>query len=272
MADTQTKLQKYSAPALEKGLDILEFLSLSDVAPTLSQIAHGIGRSKNEIFRMMIVLEERGYIERRDGDLFNLTSKLAVLAGERTDNSKLAELAEPFMLRLAEETELSNHLWVPEDRETLVVINSASSSQNYGVTVQVGYRTPFYPTSPGACFLSELESETARMLQLRRLAPDASETARAEFAQRADICRSEGHVALSSLESSAISEISAPVRDGAGRLVVAALTIPHFANALTDNRREFVLDKLKAAVAQFQASIATTMPSPRRSWSAAIPS
>ena len=54
MSEQKTKLQKYSAPALEKGLDILEFLSLSDVSPTLSQLAQGIGRSKNEIFRMVI--------------------------------------------------------------------------------------------------------------------------------------------------------------------------------------------------------------------------
>ena len=49
-----TKLQKYSAPALEKGLDILELLSLSASEMSLSQIAAGVGRSKNEIFRAVV--------------------------------------------------------------------------------------------------------------------------------------------------------------------------------------------------------------------------
>ena len=70
MSEAKTKLQKYSAPALEKGLDILELLSLcSGGGLSQSEIAEGLGRSKNEIFRMMVVLEERGYIKRSDGDV-----------------------------------------------------------------------------------------------------------------------------------------------------------------------------------------------------------
>lgn len=266
MSEQKTKLQKYSAPALEKGLDILEFLSLSDVTPTLSQLAQGIGRSKNEIFRMMIVLEERGYIERQEGDLFKLTSKLALLGGDRTDNSKLAEMAEPYMQHLAEETELSNHLWVPNSGTELMVINSMSSPQNYGVTVQVGYTTAIYPTSVGACFLSELENEEDRLRLLQDLAPKQSPQEWKAFSDQAADCARQGFVSLSSPESHAISEISAPICHLPGKRVVASLTIPHFATALNGNRREFVIDALKSAASQLQASIATHMPLPRTSW------
>ncbi|WP_170335538.1 IclR family transcriptional regulator [Ruegeria arenilitoris] len=266
MTEPKTKLQKYSAPALEKGLDILEFLSLSDVAPTLSQLANGIGRSKNEIFRMMIVLEERGYIERQEDDLFKLTGKLALLGGERTDNSKLAELAEPYMERLAEETELSNHLWVPSGTGDLVVINSVSSSQNYGVTVQVGYTNPIFPTSAGACFLSEIELEAERLALLQRIAPDQNAEGRKEFSDHAGTCADQGFISLSSPESNAINEISAPIRHGMGQSVIASLTIPHFASALIDNRCDLVIEALKTTASQLQASIATRMPLPRTPW------
>jgi DNA-binding IclR family transcriptional regulator len=266
MSEQKTKLQKYSAPALEKGLDILEFLSLSDTAPTLSQLAQGIGRSKNEIFRMMIVLEERGYIVRQEGDLFKLTGKLALLGGDRTDNSKLAELAEPYMTRLAEETELSNHLWVPNSKDELIVINSVSSAQNYGVTVQVGYTTPVFRTSAGACFLSEIAAEEDKIRFLRQIAPNESEDGLHEFSDQAEICANQGYVSLSSPESNAISEISTPIRHGTGQSVIASLTIPHFATALIDNRREFVVDMLKTTAAQLQVSIATRMPLSRAPW------
>lgn len=266
MSENQTKLQKYSAPALEKGLDILEFLSLSDVTPTLSQLATGIGRSKNEIFRMMIVLEERGYIDRQEGDLFKLTGKLALLGGDRTDNSKLAELAEPYMERLAEETELSNHLWVPGDAGDLVVINSVSSSQNYGVTVQVGYRTPVFPTSAGACFVSEFGSEVECMELLGRISSKQNKQDLKEFSKQAAICAQQNYISLSSPESHAINEISAPVRHAPGKMVIAALTIPHFASALIDNRREIVAEALQTTVKQIQESIATRMPLPRVPW------
>lgn len=263
MTEQKTKLQKYSAPALEKGLDILEFLSLSDVAPTLSQLAHGIGRSKNEIFRMMIVFEERGYIERQEGDLFKLTGKLALLGGERTDNSKLAELAEPYMQRLAEETELSNHLSVPHSNSELVVINSVASSQNYGVAVQVGYTTPIYRTSAGACFLAQLPLDADRKRYLRKAVADDDANMSSDFARHASQCAEHGYVSLTSPENHAITEISAPVRHTPGAAVIAALTIPHFTSAMIDNRHEMVVSALLKTASQLQEKIATTMPVPR---------
>ena len=66
------KTPKYTAPALEKGLDILEHLSRSETGLTLAgltlagltlaEIARVLGRSVSEIFRMLVVLQERGDI------------------------------------------------------------------------------------------------------------------------------------------------------------------------------------------------------------------
>ena len=51
-----TKKTGYAAPALEKGLDILELLASAEQSMTTGQIADALGRSKNEIFRMVFVL------------------------------------------------------------------------------------------------------------------------------------------------------------------------------------------------------------------------
>ncbi|RYD46772.1 MAG: IclR family transcriptional regulator, partial [Sphingomonadales bacterium] len=64
---SETKSAKntaYAAPALEKGLDILELLSSVSQPMGLSDISQAVGRSKSEIFRMLHVLERRHYIER----------------------------------------------------------------------------------------------------------------------------------------------------------------------------------------------------------------
>ena len=42
----------YAAPALEKGLDILELLASSGRPMGTRQLAEELGRSKNEIFRI----------------------------------------------------------------------------------------------------------------------------------------------------------------------------------------------------------------------------
>ena len=46
----------YSAPALDKGLDILELLSNSENGLTQAQIANKLNKSVNEIYRMISTL------------------------------------------------------------------------------------------------------------------------------------------------------------------------------------------------------------------------
>lgn len=46
-----TKTEGYQAPALDKGLDILEFLADAAVPQSQTQIAQGLGREPHEIFR-----------------------------------------------------------------------------------------------------------------------------------------------------------------------------------------------------------------------------
>ena len=45
--------KNYSAPALEKGLDIIELLSKSSIGFSQAEIAKELKRSVNEIYRML---------------------------------------------------------------------------------------------------------------------------------------------------------------------------------------------------------------------------
>lgn len=261
MSDRQTKLQKYSAPALEKGLDILEYLSLTTGEPTLSQLAAGIGRSKSEIFRMMIVLEERGYIYRHEGDVFTLTDRLALLGGERSDNSKLAELASPYLERLADQTELSNHLAIRQHDE-LLVISSTSVSQSYGLTVQVGYKAKLFGTAAGACFLSDIKDKSKRRKAISQFASDQEMLRFDDYDLEIQKCREEGYVSIGSAEARSVFELSAPVRHLQGKVTMASITIPYFTAELIDNRKSEIIDQLLNTISQLQEKITLTMPKP----------
>lgn len=261
MSDRQTKLQKYSAPALEKGLDILEYLSLTSGEPTLSQLAAGIGRSKSEIFRMMIVLEERGYIHRHEGDVFTLTDRLALLGGDRSDNSKLAELASPYLERLADQTELSNHLAIRQHDEMLV-ISSTSVSQSYGLTVQVGYRAKLFGTAAGACFLSDIKGKEKRRKALSQFASDHEMLRFEDYDLEIQKCQEEGYVSIGSTQARSVFELSAPVRHLQGKITIASITIPYFTAELIDNRKSEIIDQLLNTIRQLQEKITLTMPNP----------
>ena len=56
---------EYSAPALEKGIEIVELLASEAPGLTISEIAARLGRSINEVFRMIIVMQRRGWLQRR---------------------------------------------------------------------------------------------------------------------------------------------------------------------------------------------------------------
>ena len=65
---------RYTAPALEKGLEILELLAEAEGTLTQKQITGHLGRSVSEIYRMLSVLEDRGYISRDAQGGYLLTS------------------------------------------------------------------------------------------------------------------------------------------------------------------------------------------------------
>jgi len=95
---------RYSAPALEKGLDILEALSVAPQGHTLSQLAKVLGRNVNQIFRMVLVLQRRGYIQAAAGERYTLTLKIFRLAHRQPPLRRLIQTALPLLEELAART------------------------------------------------------------------------------------------------------------------------------------------------------------------------
>ncbi|MBG6166501.1 DNA-binding IclR family transcriptional regulator [Labrenzia sp. EL_13] len=259
MSEQRTKLQKYSAPALEKGLDILEFLSLTDTSPSLSQLAQGIGRSKNEIFRMMIVLEERGYIQRNGDDHFSLTDRLSTLGADRSVASKLAELATPYLANISEETGLSNHLSVLKEG-ALLVVTSFTATQSYGLSVQAGYQMPFMETSAGLCFMSDFNTREDLQFALEGTGEKVGEIALQRLFEDAKSCRKKGYSIAPNLSSDSISELSASVRHGTTKRTVATITIPFITTDEMTNRLATIAAKLALSANSLGEKIAITLP------------
>ena len=76
--------KNYKAPALDKGLDILELLSLHSDGLSQVTIASYLKKSVNEIYRMLSTLKHRKYIEfDLNTDQYKLSYKILFLSGER---------------------------------------------------------------------------------------------------------------------------------------------------------------------------------------------
>ena len=87
---TKAKKVQPGAPALEKGLDLLEALSAEARGLSQKQLAERVGRSVGEIFRMLVALERRGYVTRdpATGE-YTLTLKLFRIASQFPPTERL---------------------------------------------------------------------------------------------------------------------------------------------------------------------------------------
>jgi len=224
MAPREDEERKYSAPALEKGLDVLELLAARGSPLTTSQIAAELGRSASELFRMVDALIRRGYVAPAEsGDGFELTNKLFALGLARAPARSLIEHAIPEMKKLSRAIGQSCHLAVASD-EQMVVIALIEAPGNQGYSVRVGYRRPLVASTSGLV-LYAFQPESIRAEWRARLAPTVTSKVWKAFEERAATARAQKYVRADSDVTRHIVDLSAPVMSG--DTVAAALTCPY---------------------------------------------
>jgi hypothetical protein len=112
---------KYAAPALDKGLDILEALANSPRGLTLNELARAVERTVSEIFRMALTLQQRGYVAVDENDRYALTLKMLELSHRQQPLQSLVATALPLMRELAGRAYQSCHLTSYHDGHIIVV-------------------------------------------------------------------------------------------------------------------------------------------------------
>ncbi len=185
---------KYSVPALEKGLDVLEYLSEQAVPLTQAELARALNRQAGEIFRMLACLESRGYLRREPTTgAYSLTLKLFELSRTHSPYEVLLKAAQPLMRGLAEDLRESCHLSVLH-RERVLVLAQEESPKPFRLSVEVGsLHSPLHTTS-GRVLLANMtpadcEDLLTHDLEWRREKP----AARAQFLKHLAAIRARGY-------------------------------------------------------------------------------
>ena len=221
--------EKYSAPALDKGLDILELLSLATEPLSMGQVAERLSRSKSEIFRMLVALERRGYILRNaDSDRFEIGSRLFELAMHVTPTRNLVGTAMRHLEKVAHQLDQSCHLAVLSDTQ-IVVIARVEAPGEMGFSVRLGYRRRIDHSTSGHVLAAYASPGTLDVIIGRLTAEYPDFRARAFRAALART-RAEGHQREPSRSVDGITDIGAPVFGDTG-FAVAALTVPFILRA-----------------------------------------
>jgi DNA-binding IclR family transcriptional regulator len=223
---------RYRAPALEKGLDILELLAAETEPMTLTAIVKRLGRSHGELFRMVQVLEHRGYIEQdQSSDGYRLSDWLFSLGMKQPRMRTLHEIALPLMRNLAESVGQSCHLAV-HSRGEIVVVARIESGELLGFSVRVGYRRPI-PKSASGAVLYAFQPDDVRQRWEGMFNPKLSKRELQAFQGTADSIRSQSVVLTPSFVTAGVTDISAPVMRGG--MAAAALTVPYLDKKIGDS-------------------------------------
>ncbi|MDE1993448.1 MAG: IclR family transcriptional regulator [Rhizobiaceae bacterium] len=258
MTTVEDDSDRYRAPALDKGLDILELLARIDGGLTQAEIAKALNKSPNEFYRMLDRLVRRGYVQRQDGDRFYLTLKLFGLAHYHAPVRRLVSFATPLMREFSNRAEQACHLAI-FDRGSVVVIAQQDSPSYWGISIRVGAQISLFNTGSGHILLAFRDSKQREMMinEQRRQQDDVA--APDDLDEKLQVIREKGFETMDSLQTNGVRNISAPILalDGYS---LAALTCPYI-QPVNPNAPSYdqVIQYVRDAAAEISETVAGTL-------------
>jgi len=245
----------YKAPALEKGLEILEYLSAAREPCGMVAIAEALGRSKHEIYRMLHVLESKGYITRGEADdRFTVTNKLFELGMRNPPIRNLHDVALPLMRDLARTLEQSCQLVVRTGNQ-MVVVARMESPIEIGLTVRVGYRRHIMQSTSGRV-LYAFHPERTKPKFLDELLASVPEGVDVDgFLADAEKAVQEGCIAHDSDFVDGVVDIGAPIFDLDHEGAIASLTVPFMQGRYTSIALDDAIEQVKATAGTISATL-----------------
>lgn len=248
--------RNYTAPALEKGLEILELLANAQKPMTLAQISQELGRSKSELYRMLAVLEKKQYLAREEGsDFFHITNRLFDLGMSVPPIGTLVEAAFPVMHELAGANLQPCHLAVASSYR-MVVIARVESPSNLGLSVRVGHSLNLFETGSGHILLAWMPP-AQKAAAYRYFAKNCENFSGAPSDDELEAIRRRRYVRLKSALVQSVEDLSCPVFLGDREHVIASLTMPYLKSRSVEVSADKALESLRQAAAQL-SSLAST--------------
>ncbi|KMT64251.1 IclR family transcriptional regulator [Catenovulum maritimum] len=224
------KTNKYAVPALDKGLDIIEYLANQELPKSQTEIALGLDRKPNEIYRVLVGLESRGYLSRDDlSGKYSLSLKLYNLSRSTSPIDKIRQCALPFMEDLAVKLGQSCHLSMLYQSKTMVVVQ-ARSQVPISINIAEGAVFPTLSTTSGKILLANSNKAVSDMILTRdktykKMTSEEKRDLKQELAE----IRTSGYYFSENSMASGVCDLAVLVGHPEGK-VVAALAVSSLHN------------------------------------------
>jgi IclR family transcriptional regulator, pca regulon regulatory protein len=251
-----TRSERHFIQSLARGLAVLQVFSRQHPAVTLSEAASLTGLTRATARRILLTLQELGYV-RAEGRRFLPTPRVLAIGYAYLSSLDLWEGAEPHMAELAERTGESCSAATLDGAE-VVYVARVPARRVMAVNLSVGARLPAYPTSLGRVLLAalgpaELDEHLAGV-ELRALTP-RTVTDPARLRGILQEVRGQGWALVDQELEDGVRSIAAPVRDRAGRVVAAMNVSGHAGRVSVQQLREQFLPLLLAAAKQVSEQV-----------------
>jgi IclR family pca regulon transcriptional regulator len=216
--------------AIARGLDVIRVFQPGRPVMSLTAVADAAGLARPTARRILLTLEEMGYVRAAEGG-FELTPRILDLGMSYVLSRGLWEVARPHMEKLVAQTHESSSI-AQLDGSDIVYVARVAVPKIIALAVTIGTRFPAMQTSLGKVLLAALPpgeaervlAEPSRSGINPRWQPDAEERAAALREVRA-----RGWSLTDEQLARGIRSVAAPLRDGEGRTIAALNVTVHAA-------------------------------------------
>ena len=241
----------YQIRAVERALDILETFTVESPGLDLSAICQRTDLSKSTAFKILAVLERRGYVRKNEASGNYRIGFQAFAVGNRyLAGLTMLEIVQPFLKELAVRfPQSAAHVAVLSPSETKIVYLDIISWNTFLVLAPVGSEMYAHCTALGKCLLAglppeKLERRLAR-IEMPKMTPHTITDLYA-FREHLDRVRSQGYAMDDEETSLGNLCVGIPVRDRQGA-TIAAVSTSHVKKAMTDDVPTVIAEMCRVA-------------------------
>jgi DNA-binding IclR family transcriptional regulator len=218
------------APAVDAVLDLLGVLARQAAPVSAAFLTRTTGLPRSSVYRLLAVLEERGYVLRfPEARTYGLGVNAFELSQGFLRQEPLARLGRPLLAALVDAVRESGHLVVLDGRDVLYLVEERAPRRPPLVS-DVGVRLPAHLTASGRAMLAALPQAQVRAL-FGGTGPLSARTGEpqtyAGLRNQLREVRARGHAVEEGEVTAGLASVATAVRDPAGWPVAAvAVTFP----------------------------------------------
>ena len=231
--------------ALARGLDVLRSFRSGTPAMTLSEIAGHTGLARPTVRRILITLEELGYVRSADRG-YALTPRVLDLGMAYVNSLSMWEVARPHMEKLVSQTNESSSM-AQLDGGDIVYVARVAVPKIVTLAVTIGTRFPAPATSMGKVLLASLSPATlaAVLAEPSRSGINARwQPAPPDLEAALREVRAKGWALADQDLAPGIRSVATGVRDGDGTVIAAINVTVHAAETSIETLLEDHLPRL----------------------------